>query len=245
MCIGGGQADKTGTQGTHCTSSRYTNSRLPSSLVPAQFPGTGGVCSALPPQSGVAGDCWVSAESSQNPASPTGGSPCPCPLSLVPLSLSLPTLLPCLTHLTTAVCPSWCALHPSSNARILGFHTPNPPLGLPQQPLQKPAVLKALAPGEPGGRRCRVGRGRGRAGIPSHPRHISHSGHALASQGVGLSGIQAPHWLPCSRGTPEPRNLGVVGGEGVSALLLRETLETAAGWVGGPRAPWTSGSSST
>lgn len=159
----------------------------------------------------------------------------------------VPAHPPSLPHTPDNCCLSFLVwgLHPSSKARILGFHTPNPPLGLPQQLLQKPAVLKALAPREPGGRRCRVGWGRGRAGIPSHPRHISHSGHALASQGAGLSSIQAPHWLPCSRGTPESRNLGVVGGEGVSALLPRETLETAAGWVGGPQAPWTSGSSST
>lgn len=83
----------------------------------------------------------------------------------------VPAHRPSLPHTPDSCCLSclaW-ALHPSSKARILGFHTPNPSLGLPQQPLQKPAVLKALAPGEPGGRRCRVGRGRGRAGIPSHP----------------------------------------------------------------------------
>ena len=139
------------------------------------------------------------------------------------------------------------ALHPSSRARILGFHTPNLPLGLPRQ---KPAVLKALAPGEPGGRRCRAGQDRagvGRAFPPTlpPPTHTFTQRPRSGFPGFGLSSIQAPHRRPCSWGVPDPRNLGAVGGEGVSALLSREPLETAAGWVGGPPAPWTSSSSST
>lgn len=97
-----------------------------------------------------------------------------------------------------------------------------------------------------------VGQGRGGVGIPlllppPTPTHAFTQGpcSGFRAQAAGLSSIQAPHRLPCSWGAPEPRNLGAVGGEVASALLSREPLETAAGWVGGPRAPWTSGSSST
>ena len=93
------------------------------------------------------------------------------------------------------------------------------------------------------------GAGQGWA-FPTEPNKRTHSltqglCSGFGAQAAGLGGIQASYGLPCSRGAPEPRNLGVVGGKGVSALLSREPPVTAAGWAGGPRAPWTSGGNST
>lgn len=66
MCTDGGQADKTGTQGTYPISPWHTDSSPPSPPAPALTPGTEAV------RLGAAGG-WAGAGSSQDPAPPSKG----------------------------------------------------------------------------------------------------------------------------------------------------------------------------
>lgn len=211
MCTDGGQADKTGTQGTYPISPWHTDSSPPSPPAPALTPGTEAV------RLGAAGG-WARAGSSQKPAPPSEGlagwerapgfrHPVPAP--------------------TTATGPTGClpCVPPPKPAGTLVFHTPKAPPGLPQQPLQKPTALEALVPG---GRRCRVGQGRGGHSplSPTNAHTHSRRGYALASEprrlvsaasrpltgcpapGVPLSPETWGSWegrecLLCSRGSPQ------------------------------------------
>lgn len=207
MCTDGGQADKTGTQGTYPISPWHTDSSPPSPPAPALTPGTEAV------RLGAAGG-WARAGSSQKPAPPSEG-------------LAGWERAPGFRHPVPAHHPNnsyWShrvsALRPSSKASWDSC------LPYPQStPGAAPAALEALVPG---GRRCRVGQGRGGHSplSPTNAHTHSRRGYALASEprrlvsaasrpltgcpapGVPLSPETWGSWegrecLLCSRGSPQ------------------------------------------
>lgn len=215
----------------HPVSPWHTNSSPPSPPAPALAPGPGGVLSS----------CLLSLRSQSWSLSEPGSTQRTGreEVGTKDLDPTVPVHPPPLPHTPrTAAGPTRC----------LPCVPPPKPAKTPPYPQTTPGAAPAAPAGTRGSgglgpRRTQVQGGAAQGwALPTQPDKHTHTGAVPWLLAPGS--WSWPHPGLYAQGAPEPRNLGAVGGKAASALPSREPPATAAGWVGGPRAPWTSGSNS-